>query len=298
MTEVEKKEGYTYFPGCALEGIQEPYKKSTEAVAKELGIVLNELKSWNCCGTPSVIGIDEIKALALSARNLALAAKEGDQIVSPCNTCFGTLKKVNVYMDYNKKIYDAINGSLNAAGLSYEPYTVKVRHFVDILVNDYGIEEIRKRVKRPLTGFRVVPFYGCHFSRPFGEHDDMENPRKIDDLIKISGAEWVDYPMKFTCCGATLPVTDQEVGYRLIHEILRSAKEVKADFIITACPLCQTNLEMFQRVAGNMYGGKHHIPILYVTQLVGYALGLSVKELMIDKALVTPKKLIEKSEVV
>jgi len=201
-------------------------------------------------------------------------------------------------MDYNKEIYDAINGALNAAGLSYEPYSVEVRHFVDILVNDFGIEEIRKRVKRPLTGFRVVPFYGCHFSRPFGEHDDMENPRKMDDLIKISGAEWVDYPMKFTCCGATLPVTDQEVGYRLIHEILRSAKEVKADFIITACPLCQTNLEMFQRVSGKMFGGKHHIPILYVTQLVGYALGLSVKELMIDKTLVKPQRLIERSEVV
>ncbi|MHA1223275.1 MAG: CoB--CoM heterodisulfide reductase iron-sulfur subunit B family protein [Candidatus Heimdallarchaeaceae archaeon] len=292
MNSKEEKLEYLFYPGCALEGLQKAYKVSTFAVAKKLGIRLKELKSWNCCGTPSTIGIHEIKALSLSARNLALAAKETNQLVSSCNTCFGTLKKVNIYMDFSEHIYEAIQGALKEIGLSYEPFQVKVRHFVDILVNDYGLDRIKEQITRPLESLRVVPFYGCHFSRPFGEHDDVENPQKMDELIKISGAEWVDFPMKFSCCGATLPVTDPKVGYRLIHEILRSAEEVKADLIITACPLCQTNLELFQRVSGSRYKVRHKVPIIYVTQLLGYAMGISHKELRIKKGLVPPKQLI------
>jgi len=288
---------YIFYPGCALDGIQKAYKQSSIAVAKALGITLKELDSWNCCGTPSIIGVDEIKALALSARNLALAAKEDNQIVSSCNTCFGTLKKVNVYMDNNEEIYNAIKGSLQSIGLTYEPFDVKVRHFVDILINDYGIEKIKEKIKKPLTGIRALPFYGCHFSRPFGEHDDVENPQKLDELIRITGAQWTDYPMKFSCCGATLAVTDKDIGYRLIYEILRSAKELNADCIITACPLCHTNLELFQRVAGNKFGERIKLPVLYITQLLGYALGISPKELMINKTLIKSKEILAKMEV-
>ncbi|MCG3226182.1 MAG: CoB--CoM heterodisulfide reductase iron-sulfur subunit B family protein [Candidatus Heimdallarchaeota archaeon] len=294
MAESQVRLNYKYYPGCALDGIQKAYRMSTEAVAKKLGITLNEMKDWNCCGGPSVIAVDEIKALALSAKNLAMVQKETDQLVTPCNTCFGTLKKANNYMDYNKKIYDAVNGALGEIGLSYEPHSVTVRHFVDILFNDYGVNKLKSKVTRPLTDIRVVPFYGCHFSRPFGEHDDVENPQKMDELIKITGAEWVDFPMKYTCCGATLNVSDKNIGYRLLHEILRTAKEVKADCIVTACPLCQTNLEMFQRVAGNRFGEKHKIPVIYITQLVGYSLGISSKDLMLNKVLVKPKVILAK----
>jgi len=294
MAEVKGRLKYTYYPGCALDGIQQAYRMSTEAVARELGITLTEMEDWNCCGGPSVIAIDETKALALSARNLAMVKSKSDQVVTPCNTCFGTLKKANNYMDYNEKIYNAVNGALGEIGLNYEPNSVRVRHFVDVLFNDYGIENIEAKVKRPLTDIRIVPFYGCHFSRPFGEHDDVENPKKMDELIKATGAKWVDFPMKYTCCGATLNVSDKNIGYRLLHEILRTAKEVKADCIVTACPLCQTNLEMFQRVAGNRFGDKHKMPILYITQVVGYSLGISAKDLMLNKALIKPKILLER----
>ncbi len=284
---------YLYYPGCSLHSTGKPYSESVLTVFKALGISLEELNDWNCCGATSYFSMDETEAFTLAARNLELAENQGggDQgvnLVAPCAACYLVLTKTQHYLTTYPDIKKRVNDALNTVGLHYEGKTA-VRHPLDVLVNDYGLEKIAKHVTRPLKGLKVACYYGCQVVRPFAAFDDAMYPTSMDRLVKALGAEPIDWPLKTRCCGGSLTGTIQEAGLRLSRALLLDAQRRKADILITCCPLCQHNLECYQgRINRKM---KDHIdlPIAYFTQLMGVAMCLDEKELGLQRLFIKPR---------
>ncbi len=275
---------YAYFPGCSIHhSTANEYEKSCLAVSKELGIELEEIPGWNCCGSiDAVYAYDATASLALAARNFSLAEKISPNIVTLCSACLFTLSRA-------KKILQADNDAREQVKKKYnvQPYSdeVKVRHFLDILVNDVGCEAIAKHVKKPLKGLRVASYYGCLIVRPpgVGSFDDPEHPRSLEKMVETLGGTNVELQDKTRCCGASLAITHEETMIDMSRRILQNAKAAGADCIVTICPLCQFNLDAKQTDIESRVGTKLKIPILFVTQLMGLAFGLSDRELEIGK---------------
>lgn len=273
---------YAYYPGCSLHTVNNNYDKSCRAVFNALNCELVELEDWNCCGATIYMSIKEITALAVAARNLALAERIGYDIVTPCSSCYTILNKANKYLKSNNEVFDKVNLCLKEAGLSYNG-TVRVRHPLDILVNDIGIEIIKLNVKIPLNGLRIANYYGCQIVRPEKGFDDRENPMSMENLFENIGAEDVYFPYKLRCCGGMLMTTYQSSSLNLTKEILECAQENGADCIATTCPLCQMNLEGYQNKINRIYSTTYKIPILFFTQILGVALGIDVGELGLEQ---------------
>ncbi len=276
---------YAYYPGCSLEHTGSPYDISVRAVFKQLGLGLTEIEDWNCCGATMYMSAKKIVGYAISARNLALAQDMGMDICAPCSSCYTILKKTNRHIAWDPQEREKINAALSAAELRYD-HMVTVRHPLDIIVNDFGLEALKEAVTNPLTGIKVAPYYGCQIVRPHGYFDDVDEPVTMDQLFEALGAEVVHYPPKVRCCGGMLMTTDEEIGLRLCNGLLQAAADNDAEMIATACPLCQINLEGYQDKINARYGQKFNIPILYFTHLVGLALGLKEKELGMDRLLI------------
>jgi len=275
---------YTYFPGCCMHGFARHCQDSLYAVFGALGLELQELKDWNCCGATTYISIDEHQALTLAARNLALAEQAGGELLAPCNACFMVLKKTQDYLSRYGELRAKIEPALKKAGLRYEG-KVQIRHPLEILLRDVGPKALKEKVKRPLTGWKVAPYYGCLLVRPY----ELENGftlEKFDAFVPALGATLVDFPLKAHCCGGSLTGTIEEVGHRLAYIILQQAKRLSADAMVTVCPLCQLNLEAHQGKIARRYGEDVNIPVPYFTQLIGLALGLPEKALGLDRLLV------------
>lgn len=285
---------YTYYPGCSVMGINRSYDVAARAVSGVLGISLDELQDWNCCGATVYFSISELKAHALSARNLALAErKHRRDLVTICNACYTTLTKTNDYMARNPNLKRTMDGALAAAGLTYSG-KIRVRHFLDVLVNDVGEEKVRSKVTKPLNGLKVAPYYGCQIGRPFAAFDDPEYPTTMDRLLTWLGAEVVSFPLKAKCCGGMLMTTNEKVGVKLTGSILDCAQKNGADIIASACPLCQANLELFQGRVGKLTGAHYRIPVVAFTQLVGLALGLPKERLALGREIVAVRPALEK----
>ncbi len=269
---------YLYYPGCSLHSTGRAYQESMLSVFRALEIPLNELDDWNCCGATSYFSIDEIQAFALAARNLELAENQSGNgnanLVAPCAACYLVLTKTQHYLTQYPDIKAKVNNALDKVGLHYEGKT-SVRHPLDVLVNDYGLDKIGKHVKRPLKGLKVACYYGCQVVRPFATFDDAMYPTTMDRLVKSLGAEPIDWPLKTRCCGGSLTGTIQEAGLRLSRALLRDAQRRGADIIVTCCPLCQHNLECYQDRINRKLRENIDIPVAYFTQLIGVALGLS-----------------------
>jgi heterodisulfide reductase subunit B len=269
------------------------YDKSTQLVCRALGIDLAELNDWNCCGASAYMSIDEMKAHLLSARNLALAEKEKKDLVVVCPACLTTLTKTNHYLVEGSKFKKTIGAALKAADLQYFG-SIKVRHLLDVIVNDVGEQEVKSKIKMKLSGLKVAPYYGCQLTRPFGEVDDKEFPVILDKLLAWIGAEPVDFPLKAKCCGGLLMMTNEDVGLGLTKNLLACAQENGAECIITICPLCHMNVETYQGDVNKMFGTDFKIPTLYFTQLMGLAFGFSRKQLGIDEEMIPSRPLLEK----
>ncbi|RME42066.1 MAG: disulfide reductase [Chloroflexi bacterium] len=282
---------YGYYPGCSLEKNAIAYHQSALAVARRLGIEFIEVDDWNCCGATEYISINVLPAYALVARNLALAAQDranGNQLVAPCSACFLNLRKTDRYMADSPELADKVNMALAAGGLHYKPGSVKIRHLLDVLVEDVGYETIAEKVSKPLYQLRVAPYYGCLIVRPKlnGNLDDPEYPTTLDRLMQILGATVVDYPVKAHCCGGHMTQISEPVALDLIHRLLKNAADYQADVIVTLCPMCQLNLDGYQEQVNKHFGTNYQIPILYFTQLMGLALGIETKELGFGKEFV------------
>jgi heterodisulfide reductase subunit B2 len=296
---------YGYYPGCSLEHSAAAYDDSTRAVARAMGIDLVELDDWNCCGATEYIALSRTGAYALIGRNLALAeaqlaGKNGGGkavLAAPCSACFLNLSKAEHYAETHPDLADEMNEALAAGGLHHTPGTVEVRHLVEVLVSDVGLEAIRTRVRRPLHSLRVAPYYGCLLTRPqIPGHtmDEAEYPTFLDDLLRTLGAEVVDFPLKTHCCGGHMTQISAETSNVLLHRLLKSAAEYRADLIATVCPMCQLNLDAYQSQVNRAYGTDFDLPILYFTQLMGLAFGLDAAGLGLGKEIVSAEKALAK----
>jgi heterodisulfide reductase subunit B2 len=271
---------YSYFPGCSLEKNAAAYHTSSMAISGPLGIELQEIDDWNCCGATEYVSLNLTASYALIARNLAQATKNPNskQVVAPCSACFLNLKKCDRYMAESKKLSEKVNQALSAGGLSYKPGTLKVRHLLDVVVNDVGLDEVAAKVTKPLTGLRIAPYYGCMIVRPEfnsnGNFDDPEYPTTLDELLKVLGAEVIDFPMKAHCCGGHMTQINEGTGFELIRRLIKGADDYHADMIVTLCPMCQLNLDGFQGSMNNYFKTDYKIPVLYFTQMMGIAFGL------------------------
>jgi heterodisulfide reductase subunit B len=283
---------YNYYPGCSLQSAHKGYDKSCRAVFSSLGCDLIELGDWNCCGATIYMSINEVTALAVAARNLALAEKSKRDLVTPCSSCFTILNKANRFIQNSSEVQEKVNSCLAEGGLNYSG-TVRVRHPLDVLINDIGIEIIRLQIKKPLEELKIANYYGCQIVRPEKGFDDREDPTTMENLFEAAGASNVYFPYKLRCCGGMLMTTFEEAALKLSKEILECAVENGADCIVTTCPLCQMNLEAYQNEIHNRYKTKIGIPILFFTQVLGISLGLNDEELGINSNFYQCKKLTE-----
>ena len=284
---------YGYYPGCSLEKNAVAYHQSAMAVADSFEIEFVEVPDWNCCGATEYFSVDALPAYALVGRNLAIAAKNksSDQLVAPCSACFLNLKKTDHYMGESHKLSTQVNEALEAGGLSYEPGSLEVRHLLDIFVNDIGLEAIEEKVTKPLYELKVAPYYGCLITRPakMESFDDAEYPTSMDNLMKSLSATVVDFPLKAACCGGHMTQISEDVALDMMYRLFKNASDNRADLIVTLCPMCQFNLDAYQDGINKKYGTKFNLPILYFTQMIGLALGMSEQDLGIGKELVSAK---------
>jgi heterodisulfide reductase subunit B len=287
---------YLYYPGCSLRGTGKAYEESLLAVYKVLGVEMEELEDWNCCGATAYMSTDEYEAFALAGRNLAIADQTELDLLAPCSACYLVLQKTQHYIQEYPHIARRLAKAFQSVGLNYKG-TTKVRHPLDMLVNDVGLDQIKSKVKNPLKGLKVAPYYGCQIVRPYATFDLMYYPVSMDKILRACGAEVVDYPLKTRCCGGSQKGTLPEVGLSLIHILLKEAARRNAEVVSTVCPLCQFNLDAFQDEAARKYGDIK-MPVVYFTQLMGLALGVPAGDLGLDRNIVPADKVIEKCEFV
>jgi len=282
---------YAYYPGCSAHSTARDMHESCVAVAKELGIELQEIKGWTCCGASAAHQTDRVLAASLPAANLLLAKEMGLDMVVNCAACYSRSKNTNYEVVHSSTMYKKVTAALG------QPYdgSVPVRHFVEVLLQDFGPKKIKKAVKHPLNGLKVACYYGCYLLRPpeVTNFDDPENPSIMETLIEAIGGEALEWPGKVECCGGALNLTRTEITVARSASIIEMAQAAGADCIVTACPMCQTSLDLRQRDMQKTNGKLYDIPIPYITQLIGLSLGIPAKELGINRLMVPPKAVLK-----
>jgi heterodisulfide reductase subunit B2 len=275
---------YAFFPGCSLESTAWDFDVSARAVCGALGIELMEIPEWVCCGSTPAHSSNASLAVALPVMNLVKARRMGHPVMTACASCYSRLRTANHVIRNDPEERKRVE---RVVGESYDG-SVEVRHLLDVLVNDYGVDAIRKKVTRPLHGVRVACYYGCLLTRPpeIVAFDNAEHPTSMDDLLAAAGAEVMDWPYKTECCGAGLSITRSEVVERLAYRLLSMARTAGAECLAVACPLCESNLDLRQADVRKAHADIQETPILYATQLLGLALGLEPAALGIE-ALIT-----------
>ncbi len=276
---------FAYYPGCSLEKMAASYHVSTLETARVLGVELEEIEDWNCCGATAYFHVDEILATTLCARNLAMAEEQGLNLVAPCSGCFKNMYFANESLKIDKDLADHVNYALEADNLKFKG-SIEVDHIIDVFVNEVGLGEIKKHVKRPLKNLRVAPYYGCQLVRPRKADENVEDPRFFEDFFTTIGATPVSFPMRLRCCGGSLIITNKKAALSMVRAILETAEGAGADVIATACPLCQINLEVYQTEVNREFGTQLSMPVMYFTQLLGLAFGIPAKKLGIGSEVV------------
>ncbi len=278
---------YGFFPGCTLEAAAGEAMLATKKVAEILGIELLELEGWTCCGASHIQDIDHSLALAINARNISLAEKLGLPLLTVCNTCTLMLRKAKQQLDQNPKEKEKVNKVLKEAGLTYTGSS-QVTHLLWALLKDYGLDKLKKKVKKPLKGLKVANFYGCHILRPpdiMGFENPL-NPQSLELLAQALGAEAVDFGRKLDCCGFHAVFPAEKEVLKLTGLTCQSAREAGAHCLVTPCPLCQMQLDMYQPDSQKHFSEKITMPVLHLPQLVGLALGISPEELGLKRHIV------------
>ena len=283
---------YTYYPGCSAMATAVGLGLSVEAIAKPLDMELIELESWTCCGSTPYGSLDELESICVAARNLALAEKTGLDLVTPCSSCFITLYQADIKLKDHPQLMAQINEALAVVNLEYHG-NVQIRHLTEVLVNDITPEVITTKVKRPLHGLKVAPYYGCQLVRPDYGFDDPESPQSLDRLVECLGAEAVPFPLKNRCCGGSLIIPEEDLALGLIRKLLYNALENGAQCIVTPCPLCQTNLDAYQSRVNSKFKTHYNLPVLFITQLIGLALGVDPKSLGLNTNIVSPSDMLD-----
>ncbi|WP_313802041.1 CoB--CoM heterodisulfide reductase iron-sulfur subunit B family protein [Cytobacillus sp.] len=279
---------YAFFPGCTLESAAEELMISTMKVAEALGIELIELKGWTCCGASHIQDVDDFLATSINARNIALGEKLGvSKIITVCNTCTLMLRTAKAKLDQNKNLRAMVNEGLRSTGMQYKG-NVEVTHLLWALIEDYGLDRLKEKVKRPLTGLKVANFYGCHILMPpkiMGFENHM-NPQSMEMIAEVLGAESVKFDQRLACCGFHAVFPAEKEVMKLTGMNCLSPKASGADCLITPCPLCQMQLDAYQPDAQKGFSKDITMPVLHLPQLIGLALGFSPQELAIQRHVV------------
>jgi heterodisulfide reductase subunit B len=279
---------FAYYPGCTATSTSVEYDESVRETSRRLGIDLEDIPEWTCCGASSGHIINRELALALPSRNLALANQMSLAVVSPCPACSLRLKTAEHELRKDPELKSRIEEDI---GMSLE-LPPKPKHFLEALYKDVGIEAVKSKVQKSLKGLKVVPYYGCLLVRPpeITGFDDPENPTILDRMMEALGAEVVDWSYKVDCCGGGLAIVAPEIVKKLAGKIVQAASEAGADAIVTACGICQANLDMRQPKSG----GSRPMPIFYFSELSALAFGSSNVKPWMGKHLVNPSGLLEK----
>jgi heterodisulfide reductase subunit B len=286
--------GIPYYPGCTLSTKAKNYDRSGRAVAAALGgdgrFELEELPEWQCCGATFPLMLDDSMALIAPTRVLYQAQQAGERVATLCAICFNVLRRSQALLERDPEMLERINW------FTEQEYRgdVHVVHFLEVLRDDLGWDALAERVIHPLTGVRVAPYYGCLLLRPYEEIglDDPESPVILHDLVRALGAEPVDFPYSIECCGSYLTVKEPQISETLSKDVVASARERGAQAIVTACPLCQFNLDYPQRETEAGRTG-NEIPVLYFTQLMAVALGLPEDTWGLEDHYVDPSPVLE-----
>lgn len=275
---------FAYYPGCSLHSTAIEYDLSVNAVFSELGVELQELEDWNCCGASSAHSTNRLLSLSLPARNLSIAQRSGRDIVLPCAACFNRHKTADHEMRTSEEKRTAVE---TIVGFEYTG-TVQVRPVLDVVGNSIGLDQLRGRVSRPLIGLKVVSYYGCLLVRPpeVTQFENPEHPVLMDEILNALSADVRRWSYSTDCCGGGLALTKPSLAARMVQRLVERAHEAGADAIVTSCPLCQVNLEMRQN------GDRPKMPIFYFTELMGVAFGLEDARSWWGKHLIDPTQLL------
>ena len=282
-----------YYPGCSAKGSSKDYEISTQAVCRALNITLEEIPGWNCCGSTPAHAMDTELSAALCARNLDIAARQGAKLLlTPCPSCLSNLRAASQRME-KPEFRQRVNELLDTPAAETFPEVLSVMQGIAMQLDK---ENLALRVKKTLKGLRLAAYYGCLMSRPADRmrFEDPENPQLMEDLLTACGAEMVDFPLKTACCGAAFGIPERAMTARNSGRILELATRLDVDAVITACPLCQMNLDLRQTQAGRALNTRFHMPVVYFTQMLGLALGLPRKQLGLNKLAVSADKLLGK----
>lgn len=310
---------YTYYPGCSLQHNSHAYEMSLRAITRALDIELHELDDWNCCGATEYFSINRLPAYALVARNLARAAQQPPpaspagtgassngasangasangapvNLAVPCSACFLNLHKTDKHMGQHADLNHKVNEALGAGRLQYEPGTVRVRHLLEVVLSDIGLERLRAEARRPLYGVKLAPYYGCLVARPDGVFDSTEQPTAMDHMIEALGAGVADFSLKTFCCGGHMTQISEHTALGMIHRVIQNAADGGADALVTICPMCQLNLDVYQGYANDLFGTDYRVPVLYFSQIIGLALGITPSELGFGQEIVDARPFLD-----
>ena len=277
---------YSYYPGCSLHSTGLEYQLSTRAVFEHLGLQLIELPDWNCCGASSAHTLDRTLAITLPARNLALAQAAGRDLVAPCAACYNRIRNTDFILKRDPEIRSRVE---QIVGFKFTG-EISIRPVMAVLYEDYGLKEITLQTRHPLDGLKVVTYYGCLLVRPpeVTQFDDPDNPHVMAGLLEAVGAEIMPWSHTTDCCGGSLSLSRSDVVQHLVDRLAERAVEAGAVAIVTACPLCQVNLEMRQTKDSK-------IPAFYFTELLGLAFGLPKTGTWWRKHLINPQPVLRRA---
>jgi heterodisulfide reductase subunit B len=280
----------SYYPGCTLKANAKNFEDSALCSLKQLGLEVEELRRWNCCGTVYSLATDDLIHHIAPIRNLIFSKEaKAEALMTLCAMCYNTLKRANERIKKSRDDRDIINRFMDAEGLAYEG-DVKVLHLLELLRDEIKFGNVAKKVVKPLKNLKVASYYGCLLVRPkeIGL-DDVENPRVLENLMTALGADPVDFPYKTECCASYQTVDNPGIVAERTYRILTSAQRAGADVVSVSCPLCAFNLDNRQKETVNLYSDFKKMPILYFTQLLGIALGCPEEALRFDLHGVDPK---------
>ena len=283
---------YTFYPGCSSEhnASAANMENSIQAMCRMLDIKLNEIDDWNCCSASiGYAGGGQLPRMAMSARNFALAQKQkgNTDVVATCAACWLALRETQERIEEEPEVKKDLDTALQAADLTYDG-GIKTRHMVEVLIEDIGWDALKAKVTKPLTGLKVAGYVGCQTNRPFGVcGDSFEDPQYLDRMIEATGATAVPFSKKVACCGGALMFSEMDKSLALVKEILQAAVDSGAEAIVTPCPVCQLNVEVYQGKINSMFGTNFNIPVLYYSQLFVLAWGGSWSDAALNQQVVS-----------
>ncbi|MBU7583557.1 MAG: CoB--CoM heterodisulfide reductase iron-sulfur subunit B family protein [Nostoc sp. TH1S01] len=286
---------FSYYPGCSLHTTAREFDISTKVVMQELGIELEDLHDWSCCGGSVAGAVSHDVGMALAARNVALAQQQNLDLLASCSGCYNKSARAAQALE-NQTERDKITAILSEMGVSITDSKIKVRNVVDVLLNDV---DISTHIKKPLKGLKVACYYGCLLTRPadITGWDSPVFPMSMDKLAQKCGAEVVDFRSKTKCCGGSMVIPKEDVALELTKQLLDEAKSLEADCIVLACPLCATNLEIKQPDIEKKYNVNYRLPIIYITELIGLACGIAPRKIGLHKHIISTNSVLQRLNV-